>query len=57
MKGQDFSKEDRLDTRAFNSALWRGLGTGAEPSVRDGRDLSRRRPSILAEMQPAPCAL
>src|SRR5581483_9098647 len=40
MKGQDFSKEDRLDTAAFNSALWRGLGSGAEPSIRDGRDLS-----------------
>jgi hypothetical protein len=57
MRGQDFSKEDRLDTRAFNSALWRGLGSGPEPSVRDGRDLSRRRSSVVAEMQPAPCAL
>ncbi|MDB5419891.1 MAG: hypothetical protein JWP50_3310, partial [Phenylobacterium sp.] len=25
MKGQDFSGEDRLDTAAFNRALWRGL--------------------------------
>jgi hypothetical protein len=56
MKGQDFSKEDRLDVRAFNSALWRGLGSGAEPSVRDGRDLGGDRPSIIAARQPAPCA-
>ncbi len=25
MKGQDFSGEDKLDTEAFNKALWRGL--------------------------------
>jgi DNA-binding beta-propeller fold protein YncE len=56
MKGQDFSKEDRLDTAAFNSALWRGLGRGAEPSTRDGRDLSRERSSIIAGIPPAPCA-
>jgi DNA-binding beta-propeller fold protein YncE len=56
MKGQDFSKEDRLDTRAFNAALWRGLGSGQEPSVRDGRDLSRDRRSAIARAEPAPCA-
>jgi DNA-binding beta-propeller fold protein YncE len=56
MKGQDFSKEDRLDTAAFNSALWRGLGRGAEPSTRDGRDLSRERSSTIAGIPPAPCA-
>ena len=56
MKGQDFSKEDRLDTTAFNSALWRGLGSGVEPSARDGRDLRENRPSVLTGIEPAPCA-
>jgi DNA-binding beta-propeller fold protein YncE len=54
MKGQDFSKEDRLDTSAFNSALWRGLGNGPEPQARDGRDLSRNRSSLGLEGPPAP---
>jgi hypothetical protein len=56
MKGQDFSKEDRLDTRAFNASLWRGLGSGPEPAERDGRDLSRDRPSAIAGIVPARCA-
>lgn len=30
MTGQKFAAEDRLDTDAFNAALWRGL-TGSEP--------------------------
>jgi hypothetical protein len=55
MKGQDFRTEDRLDTAAFNSALWRGLGSGSEPQVRDGRDLRRDRLSLLQEIRPAPC--
>jgi DNA-binding beta-propeller fold protein YncE len=54
MKGQNFSKEDRLDTNAFNSALWRGLGTGPEPQLRDGRDLSQNR--SLPTVERAPCA-
>ncbi|MFX8871963.1 hypothetical protein ABTM94_19960, partial [Acinetobacter baumannii] len=29
MKGQDFSSEDRLDTNAFNAALWKGLSACA----------------------------
>jgi hypothetical protein len=57
MKGQDFSKEDRLDTRAFNSALWRGLGSGAEPLLRDGRDLREDRSAVLGGIKAAPCAL
>ncbi|WP_246848195.1 bifunctional YncE family protein/alkaline phosphatase family protein [Sphingomonas beigongshangi] len=39
MRGQDFRTEDHLDTAAFNAALWRGLGEGAEPTVRSGADL------------------
>ena len=31
MRGQDFSVEDHLDTEAFNTALWRGLGSGSQP--------------------------
>lgn len=56
MKRQNFSKEDRLDTRAFNSALWRGLGSGAEPAARDGRNLRKDRASVLAGIEPARCA-
>ena len=56
MKGQDFSSEDRLDTDAFNAALWRGLGTGAEPDVRNRRDLGEDRLSRLQEIKPARCA-
>jgi DNA-binding beta-propeller fold protein YncE len=49
MAGQNFDQEDRLDTPAFNRALWRGLkGDGAPyPSARDGRDLSRDRAALL----------
>ena len=32
MRGQDFRSEDRLDSRAFNAALWRGLEKAASPS-------------------------
>jgi DNA-binding beta-propeller fold protein YncE len=56
MRGQDFSKEDRLDTATFNAALWTGLGSGLEPTQRDGRDLSRDRRSLLAGIAPARCA-
>src|SRR5262249_19003465 len=31
MAGQNFEEEDRLDTAAFNAALWRGLKQGPEP--------------------------
>jgi hypothetical protein len=56
MKGQDFSKEDRLDTARFNAALWQGLGRGPEPTDRDGRDLEHDRRSAIAAITPAPCA-
>ncbi len=49
MQGQDFSGEDRLDTAAFNLALWRGLkGQVAYPNARDGRDLRDHRERLLA---------
>ncbi|HEX3423059.1 MAG TPA: bifunctional YncE family protein/alkaline phosphatase family protein [Sphingomicrobium sp.] len=54
MKGQDFSKEDQLDTPRFNSALWQGLGQGPEPAARDGRDLREDRSN---EGPVAPCAI
>ena len=53
MKGQDFSKEDRLDTPRFNSALWQGLGVGPEPTLRDGSNLRQAGPDKAAA---APCA-
>jgi hypothetical protein len=56
MKGQNFRTEDRLNPDAFNSALWRGLGTGPEPTIRDARDLRSKRED-RRRFEPAPCAL
>ncbi len=56
MRGQNFEAEDRLDTAAFNTALWRGLGNGREPQVREGRDLSHDRHARIADSEPAACA-
>lgn len=47
MRGQDFSSEDKLDTRRFNAALWRGLGEGEEPRERGGEDLRAERVGLL----------
>jgi hypothetical protein len=55
MQGQNFGSEDRLDTPRFNAALWKGLGDGPEPVIRDGRDLRSGRDELLAK-RPAPCA-
>ena len=49
MRGQDFRSEDHLDTAAFNTALWRGLGDGVEPTVRGGADLRGDRTARLAK--------
>jgi hypothetical protein len=50
MQGQDFSREDHLDTAAYNLALWKGLkGDAPYPTVRDGQDLRDDRPRRLAE--------
>ena len=56
MKGQNFAGEDRLDTDAFNRALWRGLGSGPEPLLRDARDLREDRRVRIKDMKPAACA-
>jgi hypothetical protein len=48
MRGQDFRTEDHLDTDAFNSALWRGLGQGPEPADRSGADLRTGRQALLS---------
>jgi hypothetical protein len=56
MKGQDFRAEDRLNTDAFNSALWRGLGIGPEPSTRDGRDLRQNRAALEKGVEKLSCA-
>jgi len=51
MAGQDFSREDHLDTAAFNLALWKGLkGDAPYPAGRDGRDLSGDRSQLLADL-------
>jgi hypothetical protein len=56
MAGQDFRSEDKLDTDGFNSALWRGLGIGPEPTERDGRDLRQDRDVRTKGIELAPCA-
>ena len=53
MRGQDFSREDHLDTAAYNFALWRGLrGDARYPAARDGRDLRKDRAAFLARYPP-----
>ena len=48
MKGQDFNEEDRLNTAAYNRALWRGLkGDAPYPSQRSGKDLSGNRAGLV----------
>jgi DNA-binding beta-propeller fold protein YncE len=47
MHGQNFRSEDRLDTAAFNAALWRGLGEGPEPKAASGADLRADRQRLL----------
>ncbi len=56
MKGQDFRTEDKLNTDAFNRALWEGLGSGPQPAARDGRNLRQDREAQLHGIDPASCA-
>jgi DNA-binding beta-propeller fold protein YncE len=56
MAGQDFSQEDRLNTPAYNRALWRGLrGDTPYPAARNGRDLSHDRQALLKAANPPAC--
>jgi len=56
MQGQDFSREDHLDTAAYNLALWRGLkGNAPYPASRNGQDLSHDRAPLLAAAGVAGC--
>ena len=53
MKGQNFVEEDRLDTDAFNQALWAGLaGPNAAAPTRTGADLRSDRGKLLAAALP-----
>jgi hypothetical protein len=45
MRGQDFSREDRLDTDRFNEALWQGLGRGLQPINRLRTGTENDRPN------------
>lgn len=47
--GYDFSREDKLDSAAFNLVLWNGLKGEDQPypSHRNGRDLSKDRKRLL----------
>jgi len=50
MKGQDFNEEDRLNTAAYNRALWRGLrGDEPYPTARSGKDLSGNRAVLVGD--------
>ncbi|QUD87580.1 bifunctional YncE family protein/alkaline phosphatase family protein [Phenylobacterium montanum] len=56
MAGQDFDEEDRLDTAAYNAALWRGLkGEAPYPAARSGRDLRQGRGALLKAGGAAAC--
>ncbi len=56
MAGQDFSREDHLDTAAYNLVLWRGLAPSAPyPSARNGRDLRQNRVRLLAAAEKRAC--
>jgi len=49
MAGQNFDKEDDLDTVNYNRVLWEGMKGKRVPypDVRDGKDLSRDREALL----------
>jgi DNA-binding beta-propeller fold protein YncE len=56
MQGQDFSREDHLDTAAYNLALWKGMkGDAPYPSARDGQDMRYNRAPRLAAAALASC--
>ena len=51
MSGQDFEREDDLDTDRFNLALWAGLRgeAFAYPAIRHGRDMRRNRQELIRQ--------
>jgi DNA-binding beta-propeller fold protein YncE len=52
MSGQDFDKEDDLDTDSYNHVLWLGImGKKPYPAVRDGADLSQNREQLLKNLK------
>lgn len=58
MAGQDFTREDHLDTAAYNQALWKGLkGQAPYPARRDGHDLRVGRAALLARTRAGGCGL
>ena len=53
MAGQNFEREDDLETDDFNEAIWAGL-RGEEvpyPTTRHGQDLRRNRKELLNRMR------
>src|SRR6266849_6814330 len=50
-EGFDFSREDRVDAAKYNLIQWQGLiGENTPyPTVRDGRDLSKKRGALLRQ--------
>lgn len=52
MQGQDFVTEDKLDTEAFNAALWHGLkGDDVPLPGRSGDDLSQNRDKLVGKFR------
>ncbi len=50
MAGQDFSREDRLDTARFNAALWRGVKDDSPPPPSAlAKDLRQGREALLVD--------
>jgi YVTN family beta-propeller protein len=48
-QGMNFTFEDKVDSSSFNRILWAGtMGDRPYPSTRSGADLSKNRPTLLA---------
>jgi len=52
MSGQDFDKEDDLDTESYNHVLWQGImGKKPYPEIRGGADLRENREQLLKNLR------
>ena len=52
MSGQNFDREDDLETGSYNRVLWQGLkGKTPIPQERDGKDLSQNREALLKSLR------